>query len=703
MTRLRSREALRIVLRGATAQAALLAGLASTHAALAAEPLVGEELLVVDDRIVDPNTQAVVAGDLNTPPARDTGDFLSRLQGIVAGRMGGHGTEISIRGQSADRIAIINDGAYVFGGCPNRMDPPASSVALQADDKVIVRRGYQSVMDGPPAPAGTVSIEHASPAAIADGFSGRIGGGFDSNGETRFGTLSMQAAAGNAYARGFAHDKRASNYKDGSGREVRSAFDQYGGGAEAGWRYGAGSAVSFSAEADRVSDALFSGAGMDSPWTSVNTYRFNLDHKVEDAGMLKGVKANVYGSFVTHLMDNYTLRPLTGMMKMRTDATSDTWGGKIAADLVIEKVALTVGIDHRTNNRDAESRSSNAMSTPTMISGYTWPDMTIRDTGLFAQGDVPVAAATTLTLGARLDLVSTDAGKADAVPQTGVLATARQSYAMYYGTSDVSRNEANVSGLIRLTHDFGPVTGWTGLSQAVRTADATERGIVRRSMTASGNWVGNPGLDPERHRQFDIGVGATRKLWNASVSGWYDDVADFISRDKARGQAGILRSDGADIFRNVDARLMGFDVAAAWVLAEQWRLSGDATYTYGRNTTDDRPLYQIPPLTGSVELAYENGPWSAGSTARWALKQTRADTSTVTGTGLDTRETPGYVAFDLFAGWKAPNGLELRGGVSNLFDVTYASHLSRSNGFDPIMVQVNEPGRSLYLQVALEF
>jgi iron complex outermembrane receptor protein len=46
---------------------------------------------------------------------------------------------------------------------------------------------------------------------------------------------------------------------------------------------------------------------------------------------------------------------------------------------------------------------------------------------------------------------------------------------------------------------------------------------------------------------------------------------------------------------------------------------------------------------------------------------------------------------------------KLRVGVTNLFDRTYAYHLNRSNSFDPTEVQVNEPGRSVYLRVSASF
>lgn len=707
----RSLAARRAVLRAGTATAALMAAfwmLPANAAEEATEESTSAieipELVVSAPAEEGGPSETVKVGDVTGPSARDAGELLSRMPGVTAGRMGGHGSDISIRGMSEDRIAVISDGAYVFGACPNRMDPPTSSMMPMSGDSITVRRGYQSVLDGPPAPAGTVSLERADPADFAEGLSGNIESGIESNGVQRYVSAQARAVEHGSYIRGFMTGRRADNYEDGSGREVRSAFKQYGGGGEVGLRYGADSLLSLSMERNVVEDAFFAGAGMDAPWTATDTYRFAVEHNFEEAGAFKGFEASVYGSFVDHVMDNYSLRT-PGAMTMRTDATSDTRGTRLAGVFGFGDVDVTVGGDYRRNDRDATSYSSMmAAIPPTTISNYTWPGMEIEDAGLFVEANAPLTAKTDLTAGIRTDFVSVRATKADLLPGGMGAVSARTLYNTFYGVTQTDQDETNVSGLVRVTHDFGGFSGWAGASRAVRTADATERGIARAPAMGNGGWVGNPGLDPEKHHQLDTGIETVRSGWKASTSIWYDNVQDFISRDIARGQSGVLVNDGvSSVFRNVDAELAGFDVAGQWAFAPSWHVGADLAYTYGENTTDNRPLYQISPFSGSVELVYDVTEWSAGARMRWAAKQTRADTSTATGSGLDVRETPGYAVVDLFGTWQLASAVELRGGVANLLDTTYASHLSRGNGFDPAVVQVNEPGRSAYVQVNLAF
>ncbi len=44
--------------------------------------------------------------------------------------------------------------------------------------------------------------------------------------------------------------------------------------------------------------------------------------------------------------------------------------------------------------------------------------------------------------------------------------------------------------------------------------------------------------------------------------------------------------------------------------------------------------------------------------------------------------------------------VDVKFGVDNVFDRTYAEHLNRANDFDPMVVQINEPGRNIWLRLS---
>ena len=85
---------------------------------------------------------------------------------------------------------------------------------------------------------------------------------------------------------------------------------------------------------------------------------------------------------------------------------------------------------------------------------------------------------------------------------------------------------------------------------------------------------------------------------------------DYILRDRAHGQVGILRNDNATIYRNVDARFYGTELGLDYRLNDNWSLGGSLAYVHATNTTDSRAIAQTPPLKGTVTLGYRKNDWN---------------------------------------------------------------------------------------------
>lgn len=637
-----------------------------------------------------PATVVVSPDDPSLPPAADGGELLRSLPGVTAGRMGGHGFEPVIRGQSQNQLNVIDAGAQVFGGCPNRMDPPTAVAGFERADFIIVERGYHTVTNGPGGSGGAVILERTAP-DFAPGDWWTLSGstGFVSNSETRNANLRGAVSLGDgAYLKGFGGWKDAENYEDGDGDEVRSSYTQFGGGGEIGVARESFE-LAFGLDYDKTEDALFPGAGMDSPLDEVFTYRLRGRFDL-DAGPLREIETRLYLSQVDHVMDNFSLRDI-GAMAARVPSESDTIGGKIEGRFDFAGALTAIGVDLQANNRDAILYSGMAGAqalvedeTEAFERFFMWPDVTIAQYGFYAETEATVAPRLSLRIGGRYDYVRASAGRADDTPGGSAL-TPNDIYRAQYGVdfSD-DREEHNLGGLARFDYALTPETTlFLGFSRAVRTADATERAMARS------NWVGNPEIDPEKHHQVDIGVQTDRESWSAGAAVYVDKVDDFILRD-AFSVAGVTT------YRNIDATLAGLELNGAWRRGG-FELSGDAVYTYGENETDDMALAQIPPFSGQVTGAYGEDAWRLGARVNWALKQGRVDLS------RDVQATPGYATLDLFGSYEITENVALSAGVTNLLDHSYANHLNRSNISDPVEVQVNEPGRSGYLRLNVSF
>ncbi len=638
-----------------------------------------------------PMSTVLVPRGMNSTPAADGAAVLATAPGLTAGRMGGHGLELVIRGQQQNQLNIIDAGSFTYGACPNRMDPPTSSASFLRADEIVIERGYASVTHGPGGSGGTVVLNRKAPELGPDKrVEGHLSAGAGSNGTgTELGGQIAVDLGRGFYAEAAAERKNVGNYVDGSGRTVRSAYDQTGAGVTLGYAAN-GVELAFDYDYSLVEDALYPGAGMDSPLDETTIYRLRGGMDL-NAGALRRIEGALFSSSVDHVMDNYSLRPVM-LMAMRTPATSDTTGGNLEAQLDFGRTTAKLGIDHQSNNRFAMMYAgmppmigmlNNA--DPSRARFLMWPDVTIKQTGLYLETETELSPKAMLKAGLRYDRVKASAGLANFAPALDAGNTPNTYYTMQYGTTfNAPREEDNVGGLLRLEYALNPdTTLFAGLSRSVRTADATERAMGRA------NWVGNPDIDPEKHHQLDLGVQIDKGAWYLNASAYADWVDDYILRD----QFSVF---GVTTYRNVSAELSGIELSAGWEQGP-WAVWGDATWTQGRNTTDNRNIAQIPPLHGQVSLAYGVNGWRAGARVNWALEQTDIDPA------RDPGQTPGFATLDLFGSYELSEHAVVLAGMNNVTDETYANHLSRANLFDPAVTQVNEAGRTLYLKVEAKF
>ncbi len=662
-------------------------------------PVVRAKIDVVGAFPTTPAVTSLESEQLHTGRARDAGDLLRLVPGVSSGRMGGHGLDPRIRGLGESSIRVLVDGAEIHGGCPNRMDPPSSFAAVESYDEVTVVRGVQTLRYGT-AP-GTVLFDRdpvrfiddawwqASVNAVAGTFHDGPALGFNAAVGTPI--FSLEAAADRLVM---------DSYSDGDGEQVASAFDSRNGLLTLGWTPDNLTSLSLSWEVNRTRDALYAGAGMDSPFSDGDVIRFKF-RRAAGSGLLGETGADLYWSAVEHLMDNYSLRPFTAAVAMSAPSTSDSAGGRMWIDLDISpRLELSVGLDVARNDRQALRFAGPNPDNASMLQSVLWPEVDLGQDGLYLEGRTPIGEGGQLRFGLRGDRHTASAAAADLQP-AGANSTPRQLWESYYGPVEDSWDDIDVGGFVRWEHRLaGPGVGFfAGLSRTARAADTTQRYIAANSAMPPMRWVGNPTLEVANHFQLDGGVSWSGAGFQLEVTVFADRVANEILRDRAHGQPGILRDDGATVYRNIDARRLGFEIAGRSRIGSTLTVGGDAAYVWAQNTSDDRPIAQTPPLEGMLSLDWAHRRWVASGALRWAAAQTRVDDDPATGSGLDVGETPGWAILSLSVLLDVGAGFGIAAGADNIFDRTYAYHLNRANAFDPLQVQVNEPGRTLWLRL----
>jgi len=658
----------------------------------------------VEDEWLTPAMSPINPQRLST--GRESAEALRDLLGVSGSRMGGHGTDISVRGQSQTRLNILLDGAYVHGGCPNRMDPPTAYASSGNYEEITVIRGVQTLEYGGGGTGGTILFERVTE-RFDDGEGPRIDleAGYRGNSDTTDFAVDLAAGTPTVFARFIGSATDAGNYEDGDGNEVRSSYKEKGGSLILGYTPSTATRAEVTYEQQRTDDQLYPGAGMDSQYANNDLLRLKFDSR-EMGGPVTRLKVEAYGSAVEHEMDNYTLRP-PPMRLFRAPSTSDTLGGRVVAHLASDVGRWKVGLDTQRNDRDTQRFQDNGPGAPSLNS-WLWPGVEIDQTGLFAELTHDLSPVDRLTGGLRYDYVVSDADdtKVNTVPNapggpSGPLLSANDLYTTYYGTTASRVTDHNVGGLLRYEHDLDETAGtiYTSLSRGVRTPDASERFLASNSPMTNMRWVGNPDIKPEKHHQLEVGWLMRRPAIDADVSLFYNDVSDFVLRDRDLG-------DRASIYRNVDATLIGGEAQMSYRWSPTWTATAGVAYVRAENDTDDRPIAQTPPLEGLLGLEYSAARMIAGVQVQAAAKQTRVDTTSSTGIpgdGLDVRETPGWATLNLYGSYEITEAVSISAGVDNLFDKNYAYHLNRANAFDPVQVQVNEPGRSAWVKLSAWF
>ena len=668
--------------------AASLAAIMPCSLAVAAEsekPSRLEEVVVTAPMMLEP---LVVTTDPKAPrqpvPAHDGADYLKTIPGFAVIRKGGADGDPVLRGMAGSRLNILLDGEQILGGCGNRMDPPTAYVFPESYDRITVLKGPQTVLYGPGNSAGTVLFERTVKRFDPPGWkfnASLAAGSFGRNDQV----ADIRAGTPDYYLQGTATRSDANDYEDGDGRKVHSSYTRWSTNGAVGWTPDQDTRLELSG-AHSDGQAAYADRSMD----GVKFARDNVGLKFEKSRispLVEKVEAQAFYNYVDHVMDNYSLRPVSGM-KMVSNPDRETVGGRAAAGLRLsEETKATLGVDYQNNTHTLRS-TINYANLPRV------EDASFRNYGLFGELTHYLGERDKLIAGLRADNWNAQDQRAT-LTITGLGSVANP-------TAGKERSETLSSGFGRYEHDLAgmPATLYAGLGHTERFPDYWELiSATKESATTLSAFDSRP----EKTSQFDAGVVYNSGRMTASVSGFYGKIDDYLMVQS-------LYAKGArapTIVRNVDATTWGGEAGLSYALSGNWKTDVTLAYVRGDNDTDGTALAQLPPLEGRLGLTYDNKVWSVGSLLRLVSEQSRFDANKGNIVGQDIGRTPGFAVFSLNGGYRPKKGTLISGGIDNLFDKAYAEHISRGGAMVAGFTQttrVNEPGRNLWvkLNIALD-
>ena len=580
-----------------------------------AESLIVEEITVRGQQ-QQSNEENLTIREVRESSARDIGEALQNMPGLSSIRKGTIANDIVLRGFQRDNLNMFLDGVRLHGGCPSRMDPPSFHFDFAEVESIEIIKGPYDLAN-PGGLEGTVNAVSKKP---KPGPSAAVNLSYGS-----FNFLDGSATASYGGERldgllGYAH-KASDVPKSGDGRLLTDvypstspnryrqdridskAYDTDTFWVKGGRKIGEGRtqlAYSYQ-DADHV---LYPALLMDADYD--RTHRLNWTTTLKDPiPALSKLFIQAWYNQVDHLMDD-TQRisslpslKVTRNYMMLTDAKTMTFGAKLNGEIALGPGSLTTGIDFYRRNWDATNQAAGWFNyTPQPMI----PDVDMDNYGAFGEYSWPLTSFLQIKGGARFDytrVVAHDLTDAR-------LASLYQPY--FSETLDNETNFSEPSANLQLSWQAKEALEiFVGAASASRPPDQQELFIGLQRGGTSRNWLGNPALDAPRNNQLDIGAKWTGSSIFASASLFYSSVNAFINITEATDPDGAGSLIKARTYENIDARVWGAEFSSQLALPLDLFARATLSYVRGENRDTNQPLSEIPPLSGSVSLRYDNG------------------------------------------------------------------------------------------------
>ncbi|MGI9639541.1 TonB-dependent copper receptor [Acinetobacter baumannii] len=621
-------------------------------------------------------------------PATDGADYLQSIMGFNSIQSGGTNGDVTFRGMFGSRIKILTDGTENLGACPNRMDAPTSYISPGSYDRISVIKGPQTVQYANTGSAATVLFErqpekltsekpYRGQASVLLGSYGRI----DHN---------VEAAIGDEkkYIRLNANRSESNSYQDGDGNTVPSAWKKWNADVALGFTPDENTWVELTG-GKSDGESLYAGRSMDGSQFARESLGLRFEKK-NITDVIKKIEGQVNYSYNDHIMDNFSLRQPelkhdheTHEMyldKSAMQVTRRTLNSRLAMTTEWNKWSLITGIDSQFN------KHGGSMSSPKMNMPFS-QDMRFQSYGAFGELGYQWSENSKLVTGARLDQVKIDALKLN-----------------------VDRSETLPSAFIRLEnqHPEHDAKSYIGLGYVERVPDYWELFSTAHGNSGMLKPTFND-LDTEKTLQLDMGYQQQHGALNTWASAYVGLINDYILMSyhnhptSGEHDHGSSFSAGA---KNVDATIAGAEAGIGYQFTDHIQADLSAMYAWGKNTTDDKPLPQISPLEGRLNIRYVADKYNLGLLWRAVAEQSRVSLHQGNIVGYDLKPSKGFSTLSLNGSYNLRKDIDVSVGIDNVFDKTYTEHLNKagSAGFGfASEEQFNNIGRNYWVRMSMKF
>jgi iron complex outermembrane receptor protein len=627
--------------------------------------------------------------DYEEKMAYDGGAILNQTPAINSIRKSGaFGFDPVLRGFKYDQLNIVLNGAQsATAACPNRMDPPTSQMAPNMMDRIEVLKGPHAMRYGGTV-GGTINFIPAPLRFSEQGnVYGRLSGGYDSNGNI-LRSEGLIGFSGNGYDLGiFAAWSQGNDYETGDGQMIMASFKRGNFGSNLGLKISKNQQLRLSLSRNIARDVDFPALPMD--LRKDDTWMFNARHDISlSKSHLKSWNTTIYGSFVDHMMDNYSKTLDPRMVNAETNANTRNYGGRTEGVWKFENANLFSGFDIRIEGAEG-TRTREFLMGPNagnIVYDNPWQNGQISKAGVFGEYHLHHKQFEWIFSG-RLELNVSEIKNAEP-----------EFTEVYDETSSTQINpNLSVGGIKSLKNDIS-IGFW--LARAQRSAGLTERFINYFPVGQDPyEMLGNPQLDPEVNNQLDLTFEWKTPTTVIDLDIFVSYLQDYISSviDTTLSPR-MPMSPGVRQFINIDQVFKtGFEISWSQRITKGLFHQFSMAYTYGQDLELDEPLPEIAPLDLRYRLYgnYVKNKLKPEISFRYVLKQSRISSS------FGETETPAFTVVDFKISYQVVRIFGMTAGIQNLFNQNYYEHLNRS--IRGSAVPIYAPGRNFYLSVNFNF
>ncbi len=638
-----------------------------------------------DDSI--PSATRITPAREPAPAQPDTSALLENTPGASIVRNGDLTGIVQLRGLFNERVRVDIDGMQITPACPNHMDPPLHYSAPSELDSLVVLPGITPVSDGGDSIAGTVKVRSIDPAFFVDGpgVRGEAGAGYSGENEGKLASTRLEA--GNEYyvLSADASWARANDTEFADGRVADTGYRTNRGAVRLDSRTGNGR-TTLEVGAARSDDVGTPALPMDMVKDNANRVRFNYDGALS----IYEVNLSAYWHDINHTMDNYSLRPATGM-RMQAPSDSRDAGFRMAFARPAVGGKLSMGVEGYSNALDVYQR--NVVTSATQD---TFHDATRERAGLFVEWEQQPALNWRAQYGLRTDYVQSDTRNiAKSFPPSSADRAAFNARSHY-------RNHLHLDATALWRYSANPALDYlVAVARKTRSPSLLEYYLWTPLSASAGQadgrtYLGNLDLDPEVSHQISLGLEYQPADFSIRPSIFYNRVNDYIQGSPIAR----LDANGKPVleYQNFDAELYGVDGSLEWQATSSVALGGTLSYVRGKNRTTHDNLYRIAPLNGVLYSDWRTGRWTHRAEIRAAAQQHEVSSYN------DEQKSSGWAILNLRTQWS--DGLwRLRGGIENLFNKNYHDHLAGINRVNEGDVRVGDPipgaGRFAYVNASV--